>query len=241
MTIRLVPALVAAGLLLTGCSHPSSVQQPVARTHSASAVSTATASASPSFATSTPRSSADQAFTSSVADLLPAYSEDNQVKIGKIVCQALEVEDSYDDAQTATSGLKLGKAGTAKLIHASIVSYCPASRSVEDEATAVVASPAPVDSTPAFDHVVSDKVTYKITSNSSTALITYTDNGSIEQATGATLPWTKTVVRGDFVSVSAQDDNGTTITCAILDSDGSVISKHTSTGAYAIASCDNAG
>jgi hypothetical protein len=42
-----------------------------------------------------------------------------------------------------------------------------------------------------------------------------------------------------FLSVSAQDDNGTSITCEIIGVDGSSLSKHTSTGAYAIASCDS--
>jgi len=43
MTVRFAPALVAAGLLLTGCSHPSSVPQPVARTNGASVPGKSTA------------------------------------------------------------------------------------------------------------------------------------------------------------------------------------------------------
>lgn len=88
------------------------------------------------------------------------------------------------------------------------------------------------------------KVTYRITGNGSrSSTITYTESGSsIEQSTNARLPWTKKVSPGsDYYSVSAQDDGGTRITCEIIDTDGSILSKHTAHGQYAIAECESSG
>lgn len=69
-------------------------------------------------------------------------------------------------------------------------------------------------------------------------VITYSIDTHISQATDARLPWSKQLdTGGDFYQVSAQDENGTSITCEILDVDGSVLDKQTSTGRYAIASC----
>lgn len=85
-------------------------------------------------------------------------------------------------------------------------------------------------------------ITYKITGNGSqSGVVTYIEGGSsIEQATNASLPWTKRVSpNSDYYSVSAQDADGTSITCEILDTDGTVLDKHTSTGLYAIASCQS--
>lgn len=87
------------------------------------------------------------------------------------------------------------------------------------------------------------KVTYRVTGNSSTSLITYTtEDGSIEQNTRARLPWKKQVGGdGDFYQVSAQDTDGAgKITCQIIGPDGEVLSKHTSRGPYSIASCSSA-
>lgn len=125
MTVRFAPALVAAGLLLTGCSHSSSVPQPVARTNSASVPGPPAASLSPSFATATPPSRAHQAFVSSVEPLLSRYSSDNQIKIGKLICETLAVQDSYVDAQHATQTFGLSPSEDTDLIHASIGAYCP--------------------------------------------------------------------------------------------------------------------
>ena len=82
------------------------------------------------------------------------------------------------------------------------------------------------------------QVVYKVGGNGSIALITWTGaSGNIGQAADAHIPWSISQGSdGEFYSVSAQDDNGTTITCEIFD-DGKLVSKQTSTGRYAIASC----
>jgi hypothetical protein len=84
------------------------------------------------------------------------------------------------------------------------------------------------------------QVVYKVFGNGSLALITWTgDTGNIGQAAGAHLPWSHSEgADGDFYSVSAQDDNGTSITCEIFN-DGELVSKQTSTGRYTIAQCSN--
>lgn len=83
------------------------------------------------------------------------------------------------------------------------------------------------------------RVTLMIFGNGSTSsTITYSLGFSIEQATDARLPWTRKISPDyDFYQVSAQDGDGTSITCEIIDTDGTVLSKHTSTGLYAIADC----
>jgi hypothetical protein len=84
------------------------------------------------------------------------------------------------------------------------------------------------------------QVVYKVFGNGSLALITWTgDTGNIGQAAGAHLPWSRSEgADGDFYSISAQDDNGTSITCEIFN-DGELVSKQTSTGRYTIAQCSN--
>lgn len=84
-----------------------------------------------------------------------------------------------------------------------------------------------------------DGYTYKIDATSGSAgTVTYTEGGSIEQATGVSLPWTKTVTGcGILCEVSAQNAGSGTVTCAIFAPDGRRVDKHSSTGAYAIASC----
>jgi hypothetical protein len=92
-------------------------------------------------------------------------------------------------------------------------------------------------------------VVYSITGDSTDATVTYstfTDGKSgTEQATGQTLPFSKTLTaKGDkssfsFNSFSLTGTNGTsgtTITCEITV-DGKSIAKQTSTGQYATVSC----
>jgi hypothetical protein len=99
--------------------------------------------------------------------------------------------------------------------------------------------PVATDSGP--DTVTDPAVTYKIESNGTKAVITYTDEGgSIEQATDAGLPWVKTVSDpGMLAQVSAQDTDGTEITCLIVDSAGKVLAGHTASGPYAIVTCQH--
>lgn len=87
-----------------------------------------------------------------------------------------------------------------------------------------------------------DTIVYKVTGGSASDITYVSDeSGSIEQATGGvSLPWTKTITvpsgSMDFKSVSAQNAAGGSITCSITVN-GDVVSKHTSTGDYAIADC----
>ena len=88
-------------------------------------------------------------------------------------------------------------------------------------------------------------ITYKITGNgTASSTITWTEgpSDSIEQATNRALPWSKRISEeGSFFSISAQDDDGTSITCEIDDTVGNVLDKHTAVGQYAIASCQSDG
>jgi beta-lactam-binding protein with PASTA domain len=85
-------------------------------------------------------------------------------------------------------------------------------------------------------------VVYTVTGNGSYASsITYSTGGTNQrQAANAHLPWSFSMPEdnGDFTyyAVLAQDGNGSSITCTITD-DGQVVTRQTSTGAYAIASC----
>lgn len=84
------------------------------------------------------------------------------------------------------------------------------------------------------------QVVYKVFGNGSIALITWTgEGGNIGQAAGVHLPWSHSEgADGNFYSISAQDDNGTSITCEIFN-DGDLVTKQTSTGRYAIAQCSD--
>lgn len=81
-------------------------------------------------------------------------------------------------------------------------------------------------------------VVYEV-DGSGTALVTYSTPSGQEQDNGADLPWTKKFKAkgGEFLSVSAQNKGGGTITCTITV-DGKTIKRARSKGAYAIASCD---
>lgn len=77
-----------------------------------------------------------------------------------------------------------------------------------------------------------------VTGNGSSALVTYGIGTSISQDTGAAIPWTRKVgPNSDFYSLSAQDNDGSLITCTIKSPTGQVLDRQTSHGAYAIASC----
>lgn len=86
------------------------------------------------------------------------------------------------------------------------------------------------------------KIVYKVTGNGSESnIITYSPPGqsSPEQASNAHLPWSMSWPDnnlGGFEYVSAQDENGTSISCAIIE-DGEVLQSQTSTGQYAIVTC----
>lgn len=85
-------------------------------------------------------------------------------------------------------------------------------------------------------------VVYGITTDATTATVNYaTSLGSQEQAVGATMPFSRTVHvprgDGDFLSMVAQSGpGGSIITCSITV-DGAQVSKHTSTGPYAVVTC----
>jgi Mycobacterium membrane protein/Protein of unknown function (DUF732) len=226
-------AAAAAVVCMAGCGSGAKAAAPRA---------SADATANPSPASSDTGAfagTADADYLSVAQPILPDENTTSLIKTGKLICEAFAIRDSYNDVTDVMSDLNLDTSSEASLIHASVLAYCPTQADAEAAATA---APAPSDEVSGFVGVTAPptdtRVTYKITSNSSTALVTYIDDGSIEQASGAALPWSKKVEPGTFASVSAQDENGDTITCEIIASDGSVLSKHTSTGAYAIASCE---
>jgi hypothetical protein len=229
---RNLVAIWAAVLCMTGCASGAKAVAPHAT--SATATPSATASTDSSFV-----DPGEADYLAIAQPILPDEDATSVIKTGKLICEAFAVRGNYSDVTEAISGLGLGISSEASLIHASVTAYCPE----QADAGAAPTDAAPSDDGSGFTGVTAPaedtRVTYKITSNSSTALITYTDDGSIEQASGAALPWSKKVEPGSFASVSAQDENGNTITCEIIAANGSVLSKHTSTGAYAIASCES--
>lgn len=85
-------------------------------------------------------------------------------------------------------------------------------------------------------------VTYRVTGSASASSVTYTVSDNVEQATSVGLPWQKRITLdevGIVAQVSAQNGGGGSITCEIINIDGSVLSKHTSTGSYAVVSCSS--
>lgn len=86
-------------------------------------------------------------------------------------------------------------------------------------------------------------ITYKVSAGSGQADdVTYTNGGSIEQDTGVSLPWSKSVDDcGTLCEVSAQNAGSGSITCEIFDIDGSLLDKETSNGAYAVVMCQGQG
>jgi hypothetical protein len=85
-------------------------------------------------------------------------------------------------------------------------------------------------------------VVYSVTGDG-TADITYdtfsTGGAGTSQATGQSLPWTKTIVASglfSIYSVSGSIATGNTVTCSITV-DGKVLSTHTSTGQFANVDC----
>lgn len=107
----------------------------------------------------------------------------------------------------------------------------PAGAAVKVGATITLTAPAP-------------QVVMTITGNGSHSnVITYTIPGTfnIEQASDAPLPWTMSFpYTGEGLTahgnISAQDDNGTSISCSISVA-GSVVDQETATGQYAIVEC----
>jgi hypothetical protein len=87
-------------------------------------------------------------------------------------------------------------------------------------------------------------ITLEVFGNGSSSLITYSKGDDIEQDANASLPWSRkqrAVDTGDLIQISAQDQDGTSITCEIVGVNGKVLDKETSTGSYAIASCQTSG
>jgi len=90
-----------------------------------------------------------------------------------------------------------------------------------------------------------NEVIYKVTGTggATQADMTFTTSasGSITQENGEKLPWTKTVEFEDeplnFFSVSAQNRGGGELTCTVTV-DGEEVASNTSSGRFAIVSCD---
>lgn len=83
---------------------------------------------------------------------------------------------------------------------------------------------------------------YRVTGNGSVADITWSQPGSfnIQQANGTSLPWEQVfdpAMSGTGMLSAFMSDGGTEITCQVIK-DGVVIKENTSTGPYAMVSCD---
>ncbi|GAA0644408.1 hypothetical protein GCM10010174_79260 [Kutzneria viridogrisea] len=123
----------------------------------------------------------------------------------------------------------------------------PANQAPAVPATSVPAAvPAPLQvETTREARPVSRHVVYEVTGTATGAsTITYNSDGetSIQQETGATVPWkheldVPSTQRLTILQVSAQNAGGGTITCTISVG-GRVVKTGTSTGQYAIASCN---
>lgn len=90
-------------------------------------------------------------------------------------------------------------------------------------------------------------VVYSVSGNGGYSnVITFTKPGTvdIEQASNARLPWHASFPEpgpdaiDNFESISAQDENGTSISCTITDN-GVVVDHETATGRYAIVECSS--
>lgn len=91
-------------------------------------------------------------------------------------------------------------------------------------------------------------VVYTLTGTASTADITYSTGGDgQEQQQGIDVPLVNSgtgeqgitfpATAGDFLYFSAQNDGDGTLTCTITEG-GAVVSTHTSSGSYAIVTCE---
>lgn len=82
------------------------------------------------------------------------------------------------------------------------------------------------------------EVKYEISGTATTVDITYTNStGGTSQLSDVSVPWTLTFRRdeGEFVYVSAQNQNDTGSVTATIYRDGSTLQTSTSSGAYVIA------
>jgi hypothetical protein len=118
-----------------------------------------------------------------------------------------------------------------------------ASEAAAASSTAAAASASQAAASRAEELRLASQITYSVTGDSGSASITYSADShfSIAQESDAQLPWSKdlTIPTGDFrfLSISAQNSGDGDITCAIAIG-GKVVNTITSSGAYAIASCN---
>jgi len=90
-------------------------------------------------------------------------------------------------------------------------------------------------------------VVYDVVSDGPTAgYVTYLSTTGTEQATGATLPFSKeipldnTLFERSTFSLSAQSSAGATMITCTITVDGEMVSEQTSTGEFAVVSCAGA-
>ena len=86
-------------------------------------------------------------------------------------------------------------------------------------------------------------ITLEVGGTATQASITYTDGGTqTSQENNVAVPWTKEIPAKDGAityQVIAQNAGGGDITCKITDATGEVLAENTSTGDYAIATCNS--
>jgi hypothetical protein len=133
----------------------------------------------------------------------------------------------------------MASASAAAVAAAAAKSEAAAASSVSAAALASVAAQSRAE-----EARLANQITYSVTGDSGAASITYSadNNFSIAQESDAALPWSKdlTIPKGDyrFLSISAQNSGDGDITCSIAVG-GKVVNTITSSGAYAIATCNS--
>lgn len=103
-------------------------------------------------------------------------------------------------------------------------------RAAQSEALAEVSGPVDV-----VYEVEGDGTYFSMTAQSPTGTVQSQPKMPLRRTDGK--PMVQTFERGEFVYLSGQSQNGTSITCRIKV-DGEVISENTSTGEFAIATCE---
>ena len=187
------------------------------------------------------------------------------IGVAAIIVGAIAIRRAATDPKgAAITGLILGivsiiLAIVMSIIYSTIFFLAAASQSLSsysgtvpsDAASSLTTPPSAASSTPGADASTTETsraVTYTVRGSGKAGTISYlTVNGGQagqEQVTGQSLPWKKVVkIKDDSLfstsvfSLVAQNGAGSgKITCEI-QADGKVISKHTSSGQYAVVTC----
>jgi len=135
--------------------------------------------------------------------------------------------------------VSLSSASQLKALQITVSTLCPQHQAGLD---AAVQKKSAAAAAAVADAAALNQVTYSVTGDSGSALITYAEdaNFNIAQENGAGLPWTKDLTiqagSGRILSLSAQNSGGGDISCSISIG-GKEVDTATSSGDYAIVTC----